>query len=115
MCALASAGLLPSYTSAYLLVWLLRIAPPQSDNVLLDEKFNAKVGDFGTAKLARATMQAPRSADRRSSTRRSATVEETDIDVRLHMTATQGVGTPLWMAPEVFTGSSYGPKVDVYS
>jgi serine/threonine protein kinase len=30
---------------------------------------------------------------------------------------TQGVGTPLWMAPEVFTGrvTSYDPPVDVYS
>ena len=91
--------------------------PAQSDNVLLDEKFNAKVGDFGTAKLARATigMEAPSSADRRSAGRRSGIIQETNIDEGLHMTATKGVGTPLWMAPEVFTGTSYGPKVDVYS
>jgi len=33
------------------------------------------------------------------------------------MASTQGVGTPLWMAPEIFleTSSNYGPKVDVYS
>ena len=31
-------------------------------------------------------------------------------------TMTRGVGTPLWMAPELFVGGTkYGPEVDVYS
>ncbi len=28
---------------------------------------------------------------------------------------TKGVGTPLWMAPEVLSGGKYGPSADVYS
>ena len=28
---------------------------------------------------------------------------------------TKGVGTPLWMAPEVLAGRKYGPSADVYS
>ena len=82
----------------------------QSDNVFLDEKFNAKVGDFGTAKLVRATTTAQRRA-----TARSRKVSDASTGEELQVWATQGVGTPLWMAPEVFTSSSYGPKVDVYS
>ena len=32
------------------------------------------------------------------------------------VTMTKGVGTPLWMAPELFVGGTkYGPEVDVYS
>jgi serine/threonine protein kinase len=79
----------------------------------MDEKFNAKIGDFGTAKLVRATVFAQKAATSSSSARH--TTSETNIDESLQMAATQGVGTPLWMAPEVFTGSNYGPKVDVYS
>lgn len=46
---------------------------------------------------------------------------ETDNDVDTNaaawdMTMTRGVGTVLWMAPELFVGrTKYGPKVDVYS
>ena len=36
--------------------------------------------------------------------------------VAFQATMTKGVGTPLWMAPELFVGGTkYGPEVDVYS
>ena len=34
---------------------------------------------------------------------------------RVHTARTKGVGTPLWMAPEIIAGTNYGPSADVYS
>ena len=74
----------------------------KSDNVLLDSQLNAKVADFGTSRVLGFI---------------------TVLDVTAGTTTdsgapsmTRGIGTPLWMAPEVFFGhSKYGPEVDVYS
>ncbi|EQC39453.1 TKL protein kinase [Saprolegnia diclina VS20] len=58
----------------------------KSRNILLDDRFQAKITDFGVS--------------------RTRAFEET-------MTA--GVGTALWAAPEVFLGRRYDDKADVYS
>ena len=78
----------------------------KSDNVLLDGSNRArnsvKVADFGTASRIRPNY-AP-----------------TDVDNSpMLQYKTLGVGTPMWMAPEVFSGrhgvATYSTKVDVYS
>ena len=89
----------------------------KSDNVLLNDHLDAKVADFGTSKLvtdSRARLQA-------------AAVGETSFgggggggaheqSVAFQATMTKGVGTPLWMAPELFVGGTkYGAEVDLYS
>ena len=38
-----------------------------------------------------------------------------DRQVMDSMTMTRGIGTPLWMAPEVLAGLPYNEMVDVYS
>ena len=39
-----------------------------------------------------------------------------DHSVAFQATMTKGVGTPLWMAPELLVGGTkYGPEVDLYS
>lgn len=58
----------------------------KSRNVLLTHDLDAKLTDFGTAR-------------------------ETVLD----KTMTAGVGTSLWMAPEVVMGERYGEKADVFS
>ena len=66
----------------------------KSHNILLDgypgDQIVPKVCDFGLAK-SRETMELA------------------------NATNTQSVGTPLWMAPEVVSGSAYGSECDVYS
>ncbi|KAF1317297.1 Tkl protein kinase, partial [Globisporangium splendens] len=57
----------------------------KSKNILLDRNFNAKITDFGVSR---------ESSDR---------------------TMTAGVGTSLWMAPEVMMGERYDEKADIFS
>jgi serine/threonine-protein kinase TNNI3K len=57
----------------------------KSKNILLDNQLNAKLTDFGVS--------------RESSVR----------------TMTAGVGTSLWMAPEVMMGERYNEKADIFS
>lgn len=63
----------------------------KSGNILLDEKFRPMLADFGFAKVVREKEQ--------ESMRRN----------------TQQRGSWPWMAPEVMTGTSYGPEADVFS
>ena len=67
----------------------------------------SQVGDFGTATLMSVAGQHAPSIK---------PVHETNFGTNPFMSVTQGVGTPLWMAPEVFTGrvDTYNPPVDVY-
>jgi serine/threonine protein kinase len=84
----------------------------KSDNCLLNEALNAKVADFGTSKL----VTKKRAKLRSVATTRFGADGVAREPVALTATMTRGVGTPLWMAPELFVvGSTYGPKVDVYS
>ena len=90
----------------------------KSDNVLLNDHLDAKVADFGTSKLVTASRT-------RLQTGTAATSETSfgggwgdtlEQSVAFQATMTKGVGTPLWMAPELFVGGTkYGPEVDVYS
>lgn len=59
----------------------------KSLNILLDEKKYPKISDFGMSK------------------------KKTDAD----NTMTKQMGTPHWMAPEMFENANYNNKVDVYS
>lgn len=59
----------------------------KSLNVLLDESYRAKLADFGLAKVK--TEVKPKSR--------------------------QDIGTPAWMAPELFKGTAYTEKSDIYS
>jgi sterile alpha motif and leucine zipper-containing kinase AZK len=57
----------------------------QSHNILIDEKWNCKVADFGMSRVKFLTEKMTR------------------------------VGTPQWMAPEVLRQESYSEKADVWS
>ncbi|KAG1688513.1 hypothetical protein DVH05_003603 [Phytophthora capsici] len=57
----------------------------KSRNILLDEEMKAKLSDFGISRA------------------------------QLDRTMTAGVGTSLWMAPEVLLGERYDEKVDIFS
>lgn len=60
----------------------------KSENILLDENLEAKIGDFGLSKFTNGV-------DPKSNTQR--------------------LGTPLYMAPELFQNAPYDYKVDVYA
>lgn len=73
------------------LTYLHSLAPPvlhrdlKSRNILLSRSLDAKLTDFGISKE------------------------------NLDRTMTAGVGTSLWMAPEVMLGERYGAKADIFS
>ncbi len=78
----------------------------KSGNILVTSShgsMHVKVADFGTAVLVTLATHVP-SND-----------EALDMESRVATMRTKGVGTPLWMAPEVLAGSTYGPAADVYS
>jgi serine/threonine-protein kinase CTR1 len=73
----------------------------KSPNVLVKQingKMLCKVADFGTATLLDKAM-----------------LSSTAVDVVPPRNQTYGVGTPLWMAPEILAAQPYDQSVDVYS
>lgn len=80
---------------AHALTYLHSLQPPvlhrdlKSRNVLLSDTLDAKLTDFGSSRV-RATTQS-------------------------QATMTAGVGSSLWMAPEVMVGQRYDDKSDVFS
>ncbi|KAG7376518.1 hypothetical protein PHYPSEUDO_013225 [Phytophthora pseudosyringae] len=80
-----------AYQVAYALTYLHSLEPVllhrdlKSRNILLTESLDAKLTDFGASRI------------------------------RSDATMTAGVGSSLWMAPEVMMGKRYGEKADVFS
>ncbi|KAG6620317.1 TKL protein kinase [Phytophthora cinnamomi] len=80
-----------AYQVAYALTYLHSLEPVvlhrdlKSRNILLTENLDAKITDFGASRI------------------------------RSDATMTAGVGSSLWMAPEVMMGRRYGEKADVFS
>ena len=68
-----------------------------------------QVADFGTARLVTSARSRLRTVEAETGFGAGEA-----MPIALTATMTRGVGTPLWMAPELFEGgSSYGPEVDV--
>ena len=90
----------------------------KSGNCLVSSTLRIKVADFGTCAFTDSTSlkkgRVPRRMDTLN-TQRPVSISSKasgDLDYHLH---TNGVGTVLWMAPEVIRGELYGPGADVYS
>lgn len=77
----------------------------KSGNVLVTEGWRAKVADFGS--IRQILARAPRST-------MAADAHQQDEGNTLDMSLTAGVGTPLYMAPEVLCGETYGDAADVW-
>eukprot|EP00041_Stephanoeca_diplocostata_P035245 m.1234281 g.1234281 ORF g.1234281 m.1234281 type:complete len:1427 (-) comp24665_c0_seq11:370-4650(-) len=88
----------------------------KSDNCLIDEHCHAKVADFGNSRL----MSEFRKQQKQQVVAETRLYKGPDgahvAPAQLPARMTTGVGTPLWMAPELLRGDSeYGPSIDVYS
>ncbi len=72
---------------------------------------HVKVADFGTATLIdKAFGSVWTDASQPTSINMITTLRTATVTAR-----TKGIGTPLWMAPEVISGQRYNQKADVYS
>jgi serine/threonine protein kinase len=82
----------------------------KSGNVLAtvhQGRVTLKVADFGTVTLASQCQKEG------ACVVVSSTDEDSSLGARTQLT--KGIGTPLWMAPEILAGLTYGSSADVYS
>eukprot|EP00048_Salpingoeca_helianthica_P008400 m.122089 g.122089 ORF g.122089 m.122089 type:complete len:195 (-) comp14592_c2_seq1:40-624(-) len=86
----------------------------KSGNLLISSALRVKVADFGTATIAGLAARGGPAVllDADESSRHEVTPAG---NMRAQTMRTKGVGTPLWMAPEIIAGRRYGPSADVYS
>lgn len=82
----------------------------KSDNVLVSRSNHVKVTDFGTSTFYRRSLELGLAHGEGGSG--AALLKEQPEDPVFH---TKGIGTLLWMAPEVLAGKPYSPSVDVFS
>eukprot|EP00039_Didymoeca_costata_P016461 m.297010 g.297010 ORF g.297010 m.297010 type:complete len:840 (+) comp16395_c3_seq14:154-2673(+) len=74
-------------------------------NILLSNRMRCKVADFGTVKTL----------IEKSTKKTNVTRFMTNTNDQTSRKHTQGVGTPVYMAPEVIRGQQCGPPADVWS
>lgn len=91
----------------------------KSANCLLNEALDAKVADFGTSKLVTVgrskLINTETSLGKKGKGKKGKGKDKDSLHAPT-ATMTKGVGTPLWMAPELFVGGTkYGSEVDVWS
>jgi LRR receptor-like serine/threonine-protein kinase FLS2 len=81
----------------------------KSSNLLISSALRVKVADFGTATIAGLAARIDPEVDT------SSIPHLQQQAIRAQTMRTKGVGTPLWMAPEIMSGGRYGPSADIYS
>eukprot|EP00048_Salpingoeca_helianthica_P013389 m.200588 g.200588 ORF g.200588 m.200588 type:complete len:471 (+) comp15497_c12_seq1:120-1532(+) len=74
-----------------------------------------KVADFGTVTLAENWLVIKHESVLSSTQTTSLPLQRENEHGRSRTQLTKGIGTPLWMAPEILAGQRYGPSADVYS